>query len=76
MAIFLFYRQDDVEFLETVDSDLVEASLVYMVEAEDAQGALDIFSDEITLDADDLKNYRVAPFVEGKPITRKLTVVD
>lgn len=47
-----------------------------MVEAEDAQGALDIFSDEITLDADDLKNYRVAPFVEGKPITRKLTVVD
>lgn len=76
MAIFLFYRQDDVDFLDTVDSNLVEASLVYMVEAENAQDALDIFADEVTLDADDLTNYRVAPFTEGKSISRRLTVND
>lgn len=76
MTTFLFYQNTDLEYLDEAESRLIEATGVFLVEAEDVQEALDILSDEIILAPDEVKNYRVTTLEQGKSITRKLTISD
>lgn len=71
---YVFYQASDYEGLE--EDELTEAAPVFLVKAKSAQEALDLFSDEITLDSDDVKEYRVTELLAGKRFTKKLAIVD